>query len=195
MGPDTSGALTAVPPHDRSRGIADVLIDCQSGSDEAWSELVTRYERLVFSTALRAGLDEDAAADVFQRTWVELHRSLLRIRDAKALPQWLIVTTRRLAYKHAVESRKWVDIVREDLCDTAPGPDSEIVAIEERDALEAALARLDERCRDVLTLMFFSAEAVSYRDVAKRTGLSEDSVGSLKSRCLRKLRGMMESRP
>ncbi len=174
----------------------DALVDaCRKGDEKAWSELVARYENLVFSTALQAGLDQDVAVDTFQQVWLELHRSLLRLRDPQALPRWLIVTTRRIAYKQAVARGRWVNDVREDLADPTPRADSALVALEERQQLETALAALDARCREVLILFFYADHRVSYREVARRTGLAEDSVGSLKTRCLGRLKRLLEAGP
>jgi RNA polymerase sigma factor (sigma-70 family) len=173
---------------------SSLFLKCQAGDDAAWKELVARYENLVFSSALQTGLDEDSAADVFQQVWLELHRSLLRIRDPGAIPRWLIVTTRRIAYRHAVLKGKWVRDVREDMADPNPRADSAIAAMEQRQEIEEALGALDDRCREVLRMLFYSDRKISYQEVARRTGLSEDSIGSLRSRCLKRLRSILEDR-
>lgn len=167
---------------------ARLLLECRNGDQTAWADLVRRYENLVYSTALQTGLDQEDAADVFQQVWLELYRSLLRIRDPKALPRWLIVTTRRIAYKHAVVAGRWVRDIRESMIDPAPGADSVITVLEQRQELEEAMAALDERCRQVLRMFFYAESKVSYRTVSERLGLSEDSIGSLRSRCLERLR-------
>jgi len=185
-------------PTRRECGLTERLDDrtlfdrCKSGDEAAWRLLVGRYENLVFSTALQTGLDRDSAVDAFQQVWMELHRSLLRIRDAQALPRWLIVTTRRIAYRQAIVAGRWVHDVREDLADPSPGPDSVIVTLERRHALERALRALDKRCRQVLSMLFLSEPKKSYADVSRETGLAEDSVGAIRTRCLSRLRTLME---
>ncbi|HMB70776.1 MAG TPA: sigma-70 family RNA polymerase sigma factor, partial [bacterium] len=169
----------------------ELLEACRAGDDDAWRELVERYERLVFSAALQTGLDRDAAVDVFQQVWMELHRSLFRIRDGQALPRWLIVTTRRIAYRQAVVAGRWLHDVREDLVDPNPSPDSVVVALELRQRLEHALLALDERCRIIVRLLFLDEEPATYEEVSKRTGLSPDSVGPTRSRCLAKLKKLL----
>jgi RNA polymerase sigma factor (sigma-70 family) len=170
---------------------ASLWLECQNGSESAWADLVGRYENLVYSTALQTGLDPEDAADVFQQVWLELHRSLLRIRDPKALPRWLIVTTRRIAYKHAIVAGRWVRETRDDMVDPAPGADAIVVVLEERQELEDALAALDERCEQLLRMFFYSEKKVTYKEVSERLGLSEDSIGSLRSRCLERLRRIL----
>jgi RNA polymerase sigma factor (sigma-70 family) len=172
---------------------SSLLAACQSGSDAAWERLVARYENLVFSTALQAGLDRDAAVDVFQQVWIELHRSLLRIRDARALPRWLIVTTRRIAYRHAVVTGRWVTDVREDMADPTPTADVAVVELERRQQLEEGLHALGGRCEELLRLLYYTRRKVSYREIGRRLDLAEDSIGSLRTRCLARLRRILEA--
>ena len=173
----------------------ELLEQCRRGDESAWTELVSHFEALVFSTALNAGLDRDSAVDVFQQVWLEFYRSLMRIREPRAIPKWLITTTRRIAYKHAIVNRRWVHGVREDMAGEAPGADVAIEALERRHELEAALEALDQRCRQVLRLLFFSDAKVSYAEISAKMGLAENSIGSLRTRCLERLRGILEGAP
>src|SRR5436305_13408180 len=59
------------PPED-----AQLLERCRDGDSAAWDALVRRYERLVFSVALRNGLSREDAADVAQTTFLALLRSI-----------------------------------------------------------------------------------------------------------------------
>jgi RNA polymerase sigma factor (sigma-70 family) len=176
----------------RLRKPDELLEECRRGDESAWGELVSRYENLVFSTARNAGLDRTEATDVFQQVWLELHRSLLRIRDPGALPKWLITTTRRIAYRHAITNGRWVHEVRDDMAGVTPAADEAIEALQQRQELEAALEALDDRCAEVLRMLFLSDGEVSYAEVSRKTGLSENSVGSLRTRCLGKLRKILE---
>ena len=176
----------------KSEEISALFESCKQGDNRAWRGLVEKYENLVYSTALLTGLSEEDAGEVHQQVWVELHRSMLRIKDPKALPSWLITTTRRIAYRHAVLSRRWVSEVRENMTDPRPGPDATLLLIEQRWRLEEALGGLDERCRELLELYFFEEENASYRELAAKFSIKEDSIGSLKTRCLRRLRQLLE---
>lgn len=175
--------------------VKTLVAQCREGDEGAWKDLVSQYENLVFSTALQTGLDQDAAVDVFQQVWVELHRSLFRIKDPQALPRWLIVTTRRISYRQAVTSGRWVRDLREDLVDPTPRADEVVSLLELRQQIQDGMAGLDPRCRRVVELFFFTEPPTSYQDASKELGLAEDSIGSLKSRCLDRLRKSMEVKP
>ena len=70
---------------------------CLQGDETAWSQLIGRYQRLVYSVAHALCSDPDDTADVFQATCLDLYKGLPLLRDIKALPAWLITVTRRRA--------------------------------------------------------------------------------------------------
>ena len=83
---------TAVPD-------SDLLHRCHDGDAHAWEALVTRYERLIFSVALRNGLTREDAADVTQTTFVALLESMARLRDDDRVSYWLMTVARRQAWR------------------------------------------------------------------------------------------------
>lgn len=171
---------------------AALIAACRDRDEDAWRTLTARYENLVYSTALNTGLDRESCGDVHQQVWLELYRSLHRIEEPRALPRWLIVTTRRLCYRQAAKHRRLVDEVEVDLVDPTPRADDTILALERRQRLSEALPRLGRRCRELLDLLFLREPKVPYRQVARRIGVAVGSIGSLRARCLEQLRLLME---
>lgn len=55
-----------------------LIVACERGDQKAWSDLVGRYEATVRAAARSASSNEDAAEDVAQSIWAELHG--LRVR-------------------------------------------------------------------------------------------------------------------
>jgi len=171
---------------------AALLAWCAEGNEAAWARLVARYEDLVFSVALDCGLNRDEADDVFQQVWLELHRSLGRIHNPQGLPRWLIVSTRRLCYKHAARAARRVSSVSEDMIDPAALPDEEVERFERRRVLEEALEKIGDACSELLRLLFFHSGKTPYREISKRTGLAVGSIGPIRARCLKRLRKVLE---
>jgi RNA polymerase sigma-70 factor, ECF subfamily len=56
-----------------------LIVACERGDQTAWSDLVERYEATVRAAARGAASNEDAAEDLAQSIWAELHG--LRVRD------------------------------------------------------------------------------------------------------------------
>jgi RNA polymerase sigma-70 factor (ECF subfamily) len=56
-----------------------LIIACERGDENAWSDLVERFTATVRSAARTASANEDAAEDLAQSIWAELHG--LRVRE------------------------------------------------------------------------------------------------------------------
>lgn len=68
---------------------AQLIQQCLQGNEKAWEELVRRYERLIYYTALRTGVVGDEAADVFQAVCLVWLAQLGRLRNPERLgPGW-----------------------------------------------------------------------------------------------------------
>ena len=76
----------------------DLIERCLKGDQEAWKDLVVRYQRLVYSVAHVFCSNPEDVSDVFQQVWLELFQQLADLRNVEALPAWLMTVTRRRSY-------------------------------------------------------------------------------------------------
>ena len=153
---------------------------------------MTRYRALVYSTALRTGVDAETAGDVFQQVWLELHRSLDRVRDAQALPRWLVVTTRRVAYKLATKHDAPIEGALDELVDPEALPEDELESLQELQTLREHIAAMGGTCARLLPLLFLDEDEPDYKSIAERAGIAVGSIGPLRARCLDRLRRRLE---
>ena len=190
----SSSRTPGPPPQPRSPSSAsgtvtdaDLLRRCRRRDSEAWNQLVSRYERLVYTVALRNGLSADDAADVTQATFVALVDSLDRIREEEKLPSWLMTVARRQAWRIRNLNRRTttLDVAAEGSID--PFADWATTT-----ALHDALATLGGTCRDLLLALYFEPDEPSYAEIARRFGRSIGGIGPLRGRCLDKLRVILE---
>ena len=171
---------------------------CLAGRQDAWRALVTRYQRLVFTVARRARLDDHAAADVLQIVFSRLFEHLASLTQPDRLQAWLVTTARRetlAILRHANRYAAPSDSVDgdrdtiEDIPDAAPLAEDLLQDLQEAQAMRVAMDRLDDRCRTLLTLLFSDEdERPGYEKVAQQMGMPEGSVSPTRSRCLDKLR-------
>ena len=164
-----------------------------SGDYHAWKRIVTHFSPLVYTVARRCGLSPQDAEDCGQYTWLMLFRHRHRINDPVRLPAWLIRTTRRRAARlRNGADRESRSVAGNEESAIGPAPDEEFLLLERRAVLEMALDQLDPRCAKLLRALFLSDEAKSYAQVAKSLGVTGNAFGPLRSRCLKRLRKILE---
>ena len=170
---------------------------CLSGDEQAWSELIDRYNRLIFSIPLKQGLDRDQAADIFQAVCLDLVAELPRLRDPQALPAWLIQTTLHKVSKWRRRNDRFVaDDGTTPSRRPAPEADMPDALIREMQQAQAHARRrrvpLSDRCQRMVQMLFFETPARPYKDVASALGVATGSIGFLRGRCLDRLRSALE---
>jgi RNA polymerase sigma factor (sigma-70 family) len=176
---------------------AELLRDCRRGQEAAWETLVKRYQRLIYAIPRRAGLDEDQAAEIFQDVFATLLEKLDGIEQPERLHAWLVTTAKRKTWRF-ISRRKAMAVASyaddEDaeqtllqIPDNAPLADAELQKLEQQHQVRAALAQIDERCRKLLTMLFYAPEPPPYSEIAAALGATEGSIGPTRARCLQKM--------
>jgi RNA polymerase sigma factor (sigma-70 family) len=180
-----------------------LVLACRRGDADAWDVLVNRYQRLIYTIPRRAGLDEDRAAEVFQRTFVRLLENLDRIRQPESIHAWLVTTARRetlqlIREEYAERSFSPSKENREDVSadettpDQNPLPGEALERLEEQHLVRMAMAEMDQRSRDMLNLLYY--HPLSYAEIAALLHIPEGSLGPTRARCLEKLRRLLEQK-
>lgn len=168
---------------------ADLVERCLDGDGAAWAELVDRHGGLVWSVALRLGLERTDAEDVFQATWTIALEELSRLRDRSRLPAWIA----RIARHQTMRVRRGYGIARRahervaESVEEATLPDDELEVLEERARVTRALARIGDRCRELLQLLYYADPRPAYDAIAAQLGMRIGSIGPTRARCLQKL--------
>ena len=169
-----------------ARSDAELVVRCIRGDQHAWEQLVTQYERLIYSIAMAICRDAEVASDILQQVCLELYQRLDEVRNVESLAAWVATVTRRKAYTH-LRSTRLTEPFADDDDDCAVSPDL-ITNIERQHTLERALATLPPRSRRLIELLYFGAEEKSYEEIAAELGIPVASVGPTRLRCLEKLR-------
>lgn len=181
-----------------------LMIACRQGEEEAWTMLVNRFQRLIFAIPRRAGLDEDLSAEVFQRTFTKLFENLERIKQPDRIQAWLVTTAKRetlsLLHQQRREPALWdTDKLQGERgyeavpADDALLPDEALERLQEQHIVRTAIESLGEPCCQLLKMLFYRADQLSYAEVATALDMPEGSLGPTRARCLHKLRQLLES--
>jgi len=177
---------------------------CLGGDTEAWETLILRYQRLIYSIPIRVGFSPVDAADIFQSVCLKLFQKLSTLRKQEKISSWLMTTTTRECWRIVEKRRRETqpsvydddyenDIVNQ-LASVEPLADQQRIAFERQQAVREAVEALSERCRSLITLLFYSKEEPGYADIARLMKLPLNSIGPTRARCLQKLKRILEGK-
>jgi len=172
---------------------------CLAGEDAAWEALVRRYANLVHGIASRSGLSGDESADAFQAVFLIVWRNLALLEEPEAFAGWVATIARREAWRLARHRARGAERAERMAADSTadvlparpPRGDEALEAAERAALVQHAVESLDERCRALLTLLFWETPTPSYDEIAERIGMPLGSLGPTRGRCLEKLRGRL----
>jgi RNA polymerase sigma factor (sigma-70 family) len=165
----------------------------RAGDEAALGEIVREVSPLLWQVARAAGLSQGDAEDVLQTVWLRLLSHLDRIHTAAALTGWLVVTTRREAWRVRAAGRKLQPADQDWLItvpDRGPGSEEQLIADDQQRALWTAFRMLSPRCQEILRTVAFVPRP-DYAAVAAELGIPLGSVGPTRGRCLAKLRVLL----
>lgn len=175
-------AATA-PPAGTAEADGALVEACRQGVPGALERLVERFQVDVFGTALRLTHDRDVALELTNTIFFKVYQNLDAYEAGRPLRPWLLriatnetlnwLRSRRRERDHVL-SGEARDVAFEQLAGGVD-PESAALAAERREAVRAALARLPEHYRLVLTLRFFNE--LSYQEIADYTGQDANTVG------------------
>lgn len=172
---------------------ARLVQGCIEGNEAAWAALLNKYKKLIYSIPIKYGLSVDEATDIFQDTCLELLSELPKLRDARALPKWLIQVTSHKCqhFKRRRDRNHPVDIAEGHLievADTGRQSDQVMLEVEHEQALRDAVSGLSPRCQQLIRMLFFESPPRPYQEIARNLNLAGGSIGFIRGRCLDRLR-------
>ncbi len=169
---------------------AELVQQAKAGDLEAFEALTTRYERKVYSLAMRILRQEQDAEDVTQQTFISLLEHLHGFRGEASFSTWLLRIATHAALKilrkrrglptvsleAATEPQENFDTIPhpEYIADWRQSPEELVHQNEIQRLLEEAFEQLDEKHR--LVFLLRDLEGLSVKETAEALGLSEANV-------------------
>jgi RNA polymerase sigma-70 factor (ECF subfamily) len=152
---------------------AALVARCLRGDPDAFEPLVKRYERVLFSVALRLVGDYEDARDATQNALVRAYVHLETFDPTRKFFSWIyrIVVNECLNVRRARRPQERLV----DTLEAKPSPDG-VEALERRDQIEVALQALTEEYREVVVLRHFAD--LSYAEISEVVGVPEKTVRS-----------------
>lgn len=174
---------------------AEIIKRCRANDQSAWDELVERYQRLIFAIPRRAGLTEEQASDVFQDVFLTLFEKIDEIEQPERIRSWMVTTAKFKTWGvvrgskgfYSPETEEEMEAEMSRIADTSPLADELLIELEEQHLIRTALTELEQRCQQILSMIYLRDPAASYAEVAVEIGVGETSISPLRTRCLKKL--------
>ena len=170
----------------------------QEGSEQAFKELVDKYQKLVFNTCFGIVHNKVDAEDIAQEVFIEVFRSVHKFRADSKVSTWLyrIAVNRSLNHIRDNKKSKWFQSF-DDADDTKKGqiknysatktdtPEYELENNERAALLHAAIDSLPSSQKVAFTLSKY--EELSYQEISDIMDLSVSSIESLLFRAKKNL--------
>jgi RNA polymerase sigma-70 factor (ECF subfamily) len=145
-----------------------------AGNTEAFGVLVTRYQRVMYTVALRMLGNTEDAQDATQDAFVKAYMRLTTFDTSYRFYSWMY----RILVNECLNVNR--DRPPEEPLDTdvagSGSPFDETVAVERRVQINEALLRLSPEYRTVVVLRHFAGQ--SYEEIAEALAIPEKTVKS-----------------
>lgn len=163
---------------DAGPGDAELVRLAQSGSREAFDEIVRRHQRPVYQLCYRFVGNHEDASDLAQDVFVRAYKSLKGFKGESALATWLYrIGVNACLNRKALKTLPLEPMPLLDPADRRAEPADALVARRERASeVRAAIAKLPPKQRATLILRTY--QDLPHDEIAKILG---SSVGSVKA--------------
>ncbi|MFH8488160.1 RNA polymerase sigma factor [Streptomyces longisporoflavus] len=177
-----------------------VFARVRAGETEAYADLVRAFTGLALRAAVALGAGADAE-DVVQQAFIKAYCTLGRFKDGSAFKPWLLSivanetrnTVRSAVRRRSLVGREAALAEAEPLIPESADPAIAVVEDERRTALLAALDRLSEDHRLVVTCRYLLE--MDEAETAEALGWPRGTVKSRLNRALRKLERLLPQGP
>lgn len=169
---------------------------CLVGNELAWTALIHKYKRLIYSIPIKYGATPEDAADILQLVSLKLFSELSNLRKTESLKSWLISVTAHQSFHWKKRQRPGqvdLDSMKPEQAESKVRssvvlPPQVLEEVEQEEMVREALRRLPARCTEMIRLLFYEDPPLPYAEVARRLGLATGSIGFIRGRCLKRLR-------
>jgi RNA polymerase sigma-70 factor (ECF subfamily) len=198
-----------------------IVVACETGNEKAWSDLISRFGATVRSAARSVAGTEDAAEDLSQSIWAELHglRSGGDRPNGKigyysgrgSLGGWLRAVVGQMAIDQHRKQSRFVQTEEDGELDrisnsseerqgdpgkisTAPDPEASLLAVSSASAVESALEKAVGRlsAEDRMLVKLYYFDGLRLREAGAVLGVHEATASRRLSRVHTEIRKSVE---
>ncbi len=149
----------------------ELVSECLNGNGDAYTEIVTRYKRLVFSIAGKFVRDSEEINDISQEVFIRIYKVLGKYDPQYRFSTWLAKVATNVCLDHLRKNRKncvSYDEIEDFYAEDGYTPEDVCIRNERIDAVRKEINKLPEIYRTPIVL--YHQKGMSYKEIADRLG-------------------------
>ena len=140
---------------------------CLDGKQEAFSELVSRYKRLIYSVVYNMLKNKEEVNDVAQEVFIRIYKSLHKYNPDYKFSTWAVKITTNLCLD--ILRKKKIDAVSIDdaigVSSDVDTPETKYIKKERSEKIREAIESLPEKYR--MPIVLFHQHGLSYQEMTE----------------------------
>lgn len=184
--------ITAKRTRKDPRSDSQLMIDLCNGDEDAFSEVIRRFQAPIYSLLIRMLGNEEDAQEMLQLTFCRVYRYRDKFDPDRKLVNWIFTIASNLAKKEWRRRSRWISVPLEHANLTSPGktaPHYNAGRVELRASIEEAVDRLPLHYREPFILR--EQEQMSYEDISEVLDIRLGTVKSRINRARSRLRDLL----
>lgn len=169
------------------------MIALCGGDEEAFSEVIRRFQAPIFSLLIRMLGNEEDAQELLQLTFCRVYRYRHKFDPERKLVNWIFTIASNLAKKEWRRRTKWIYVPLEYVnlaSSSKTAPHYDAGRVELKASIEEAVDKLPPHYREPFILR--EKEQMSYEDIAEILDIRLGTVKSRINRARGQLRVLLE---
>jgi len=167
----------------------ELLVLIKSGDQVAFTEVYDRYWRILYAHVFKMLKDEDEAKDIIQEVFSGLWTGVDKVLEVTNFAGYLYMIARNKVLNALRQQKIQNDYLSSLLAYAQEASEATLQYLDEKDlaaAIEREILKLPPRMRQVFEMS--RKENLSYREIGKKLGTSEQTVKKQVSNSLKILR-------
>jgi len=128
-------------------------------------------------------------------TVISLVEKIDALEQPEKVRSWIVTTAKFKTWAvirgskghYSPETEEEMESEMAGIADASPLADDLLIELEEQHLIRSAVELLEDRCRQIVSMIYLCEPAASYAEVAAAIGVGETSISPLRTRCLKKL--------
>lgn len=154
----------------------DLILRARRGENEAFGELVTRYQTNVFNVCYRILHERGSAEDLAQESFMRAYNRLNTFNLEREFGPWIRRVAANVCLNHLESQKTNADLDEERSADESQRPEQQVEVRERSEQIRAALASLPPNYRLVVELRHY--QEMSYDEIAAELNIPLSAVKS-----------------